>query len=340
MKKAGSVILGMTLAAALLAGCGSSQSADTAATQAQASGEAVSEAAEEAVSETAEAESAETAAEETTFTVGFDAEFPPYGFMDDNGEYTGFDLDLAQEVCDRNGWTLVKQPIDWDAKDAELESGAIDCIWNGFTMNGREDAYTWSDPYIDNSQVVVVPAGMGIESLADLAGLNVGVQKDSSALAALEGDQKELADTFGNLTQYADYNTAFMDLEQGAVDAVAIDIGVANYQIAGKEDQFTILDERLSSEQYAIGFKLGNTELRDQVQATLYEMAADGTLAEIADKYADYGVPESICLTAQDETADAAEVSEEAASAETAEEAAAEATEEAASAETAEEAAE
>lgn len=86
----------------------------------------------------------------TTFTVGFDAEYPPYGYMDDNGEYTGFDLELAQEVCKLNGWELVKQPISWDNKDNELNSGAISCIWNGFTVNGREDAYTWSDPYVDN----------------------------------------------------------------------------------------------------------------------------------------------------------------------------------------------
>jgi polar amino acid transport system substrate-binding protein len=93
---------------------------------------------------------------ESTFTVGFDAEFPPYGYMDDNGEYTGFDLELAEEVCKRNGWELVKQPIDWDAKDAELNSGTIDCIWNGFTINGREDHYTFIDPYVDNKQVVIV----------------------------------------------------------------------------------------------------------------------------------------------------------------------------------------
>ena len=128
-------------------------------------------------------------AERTTFTVGFDAEFPPYGYMDDNGEYVGFDLDLAQEVCDRNGWELVKQPIDWDAKDMELSSGSIDCIWNGFTINGREDDYTWSVPYVDNSQVFVVAADSGIVSKADLAGKIVGVQKDSSALAALQDEE-------------------------------------------------------------------------------------------------------------------------------------------------------
>lgn len=231
-----------------------------------------------------------------TFTVGFDAEFPPYGFMGDDGEYTGFDLDLAQEVCTRNGWTLVKQPIDWDSKDAELEAGTIDCIWNGFTVTGREDQYTWTEPYIDNSQVFVVPTDGGIASQADLAGKTVGVQKDSSALAALEGDSADLAATFGKMTQYADYNTAFMDLEQGAIDAVAIDIGVANYQINQRGEGFKILDEHLSTEQYAVGFKLGNTELRDEVQKTLNEMADDGTIAKIADNYADYGIPDSLCI--------------------------------------------
>lgn len=116
-----------------------------------------------------------------TFTVGFDAEYPPYGYMDDNGDYTGFDLELAQAVCDMEGWTLEKKPIEWNSKDMELESGAIDCIWNGFTMDGREDDYTWSQPYVDNSQVVVVAENSGISSLTDLAGKTVGVQAASAA---------------------------------------------------------------------------------------------------------------------------------------------------------------
>ena len=124
--------------------------------------------------------------DDDTLIVGFDASFPPYGYKDDSGEYVGFDLDLAQEACDRNNWKLVKQPIDWDSKDAELNSGTIDCIWNGFTMNGREDDYTWSDPYIDNKQVVVVRSDSGIDDFAGLKGKHVEVQTDSSALAALE----------------------------------------------------------------------------------------------------------------------------------------------------------
>lgn len=231
-----------------------------------------------------------------TFTVGFDAEFPPYGYMDDKGEYVGFDLDLAQEVCNRKGWELKKQPIDWDAKDMELSSGSIDCIWNGFTIQGREDAYEWTIPYVDNSQVFVVKNDSGINALADLTGKKVGVQKDSSALAALEGDSADLAGTFGELTQYADYNTGFMDLEAGAIDAIAIDIGVANYQIAQKGDGYKILDEQLASEQYGVGFLKGNTALRDEVEAVLKEMADDGTIMKIAKDYSNFGMEESICI--------------------------------------------
>ena len=236
-----------------------------------------------------------------TFTVGFDAEFPPYGYRDDNGEYVGFDLDLAAEVCKRQGWELVKQPIDWDAKDMELSSGAIDCIWNGFTMNGREDAYTWTEPYIDNSQVFVVASASGVQNKEELAGKVVAVQKDSSALAALNDEENAdniaLRDSFSQLIEYADYNTAFMDLEQGAVDAVAIDIGVAQYQIAQREEgKFVMLqgeDNKLAVEQYAVGFLKGNDELRDTVQKTLDEMAADGTFAQIAEKW---GLTDSVCL--------------------------------------------
>ena len=241
------------------------------------------------------------AGERTTFTVGFDAEYPPYGYMAEDGSYVGFDLDLAQEVCDRNGWELVKQPVDWNSKDMELNSGSIDCIWNGFTMTGREDKYTFSDPYVDNSIVFVVLADSDIQTKDDLAGKVVVTQADSSALAALtsEEDNEEnlaLAASFASLEQVADYNTAFMELESGVVDAIAVDIGVAQYQLTSRGDTFRKLDEPLSTEQYAIGFKLGNTELRDQVQATLDEMVADGTFDEIVANYTDYNLDQMVCL--------------------------------------------
>ena len=235
----------------------------------------------------AETEAAESEAEATesgTFIVGFDQDFPPMGFLGDDGEYTGFDLELAQEVAKRLGLTYQPQPIAWDAKDMELETGNIDCIWNGFTMNGREENYTWSDPYMDNTQIFVVAPDSGIATLADLTGKVVEVQVDSSAQAAL-ADMPELADTFKDLVVTPDYNTAFMDLEQGAVDAIAMDVTVAGYMIQERNSDFVILEESISSEVYGIGFQVGNTELRDKVQGALEEMAADGTLKTISEKW-------------------------------------------------------
>lgn len=222
-----------------------------------------------------------------TFTVGFDAEYPPYGYMDENGEYTGFDLELADEVCKLKGWTLKKQPIIWDNKDNELNSGSIDCIWNGFTINGREDKYEWSVPYVDNSQVIVTKADSGITSFADLAGKTVGVQAASAALDVLsdEKGQKALADTFGTLQEFGDYNTAFTELAAGSIDAIAMDIGVAQYQLNNRGNSFVILDEHLNAEQYGIGFKLGNTELRDEINEALKELKKNGKFDEIAAKY-------------------------------------------------------
>ena len=240
--------------------------------------------------EVAESQAEETTAEEAkttdggTLIVGFDQDFPPMGFVGDDGEYTGFDLELAQEVAKRLGLEYKAQPIAWDSKDMELESGNIDCIWNGFTMTGREDDYTWTEPYMANQQVFVVANDSDISSQADLAGKIVEVQADSSAEAALK-EAPELTATFKELLTTADYNTAFMDLEQGAVDAIAMDVIVAGYQIQQRNADFKILDDSLSEEEYGVGFKKGNTELRDKVQSTLEEMAEDGTLQEVSEKW-------------------------------------------------------
>lgn len=226
-----------------------------------------------------------------TFTVGFDSEFPPYGYVDANGEYTGFDLELAREVAKRNGWNIELKPIIWDSKDFELSSGAIDCIWNGFTINGREDDYTWSKPYVDNSQVVVVKSDSGITTFADLAGKTVAVQSASSAQTVLTATEENdemlaLAATFKALKEFADYNSAFLALESGAVEAVAMDLGVAKYQIESRGAvKFKMLDKNLATEQYGIGFFLGNTELCEKVSKTLKEMMDDGTYTKIAEQF-------------------------------------------------------
>lgn len=268
----------MTMSLAACSGEAVSAPAETKAESTEAKTEAA-----ETTEKAAEAEG-ETKAEGGTLIVGFDQDFPPMGFMGDDGEYTGFDLELAQEAAKRLGLEYKPQPIAWDAKDMELESGNIDCIWNGFTMTGREDGYTWSEPYMENSQVFVVAGDSGIKSQADLAGKVVECQVDSSAEAALK-EVPDLTAAFAQLLTTADYNTAFMDLEQGAVDAIAMDVVVAGYQISQRNADFVILEDSLAAEEYAIGFKKGNTELKDKVQGALEEMAADGTLKTISEKW-------------------------------------------------------
>ena len=236
----------------------------------------------------------------TKFVVGFDAEYPPYGYITSSGDYEGFDLDLAAEFCKRAGYEFIAQPIDWDSKDLELNSGNIDCIWNGFTITGRESDYTWSVPYVDNSIVLVVKFDSNINTKSDLAGKVVMAQAGSSALTALEdksdAETYKLVESFKSLEQCPDYNNGFMSLESGMVDCLAVDIGVAKYKLNNSNGIFRQLSENLSSEQYAIGFKKGNTELRDKVQNIIFEMYKDGTFMEIANKYADYSLPDMVCL--------------------------------------------
>ena len=272
-----------------LAACGGSSGATTSTDSA---------AAEPAAEETAAAEAPAATDEDTEFVVGFDAEYPPYGYLDEaTGDYTGFDLELAEELCKRRGWTLKKQPINWDNKDAEIESGTIDCIWNGMTCSTPErvNAYTWSKPYVNNSIVIAVLADSDIQTPADLAGKTVIVQSNSSAEDALNGEElAELVGTFADLQRNPSYNTCFTDMKTGAVDAVAVDIGVARYQMRNNPDTFRVLDEPIATEQYAVAFKLGNEALRDQVQETYDEMLADGTVMKIAQKYTDDALPEML----------------------------------------------
>ncbi len=308
MKKMIALLLAGIMCAGVLTACGGSSSPAATDTKTEEAAPAEAEASgdEAAVAATDEAAPAEEAdAEGMTFTVGFDAEYPPYGYKDETtGDYTGFDLELAEEVCARRGWTLVKQPIDWDSKDMEINSGAIDCLWNGMTYTGREEDYTWTEPYVDNSIVFAVNADSDIQTKADLAGKNVVAQQASSADTALTNDPGDgsndenltLCASFASYETIADYNNAFMNMAAGIYDAIAVDIGVAQFQLAANEGKYRILDEPLSKEQYAIAFKKGNTELRDMVQETLNEMAADGTVDKIVANYADFNLPEMLII--------------------------------------------
>ena len=257
-------------------------------------GSSTSTSSSNASSSSSDAPSSSTSSFDGNFVLGFDQDFPPYGYMGDDGSYTGFDIELAQAVCDREGWTLVPTPISWDAKDTLLNSGQITCIWNGFTIEGREDGYAFTDPYMENRQVVVVPASSDVQKLSDRAGKNVITQADSAALDVLSegGSQEELGKSFGNLQTIDNYNTAFMMLESGQVDAIAIDYPVAVFNIGDKTSEFRILDENLNSEHFGVGFAKTDdgAQLAKTVEADLQALDSEGTVKELCEKYSDQGV--------------------------------------------------
>jgi len=239
-----------------------------------------------------QANDGQTGQSQTTFTVGFDAEFPPYGFLGPDGKYKGFDLDLAAEVAKRNGWKMIPKAIDWAAKDGELSSGAIDCIWNGFTITEeRKEQYTWSEPYVQNKQVILVKKGANLATFADLNGKIVAAQDGSSGAEAMESKLKETQEanaafSFKEFKKIKDYVTAKTMLESGAIDALAVDNAVAEGFISKAPDTFVLFAEPLMFEEYGVGFKKGNTDLRDIVQRTLHEMVNDGTAAKICAHWA------------------------------------------------------
>lgn len=279
MKKLLAMILAIAMMTAVFAGCGSST------TQTEQKEEATTQAA---------AAAADAGDGTFVFEHGFDLDYPPYSYIDDDGKTGGFDVEMAQAVCDYYGWEYQAVPFNWDAKDAELNAGSCDCIWSGFTMNGREDDYLWSKAYSDNTQMIMVNKNSDIKTLADLKGKIVGVQTSTSAYDMLnEGDQKELRDTFADMPVYETYTIAFNDLKAGAIDAIAIDVTSGNYLMSNETD-YVYLDEELGSEQYAIGFRKDDTELCEKINAALDALVADGTYDEIGKKYPD--IYDYLCL--------------------------------------------
>lgn len=222
--------------------------------------------------------------EKGKFILGLDDSFPPMGFRDENNEIVGFDIDLAKEVTSRMGVELVVQPISWDSKEMELNSGNIDCIWNGMSINDdRKEAMNLSEAYLRNDMVFVVLDSSAYNSQADLAGKKVAVQNGSSAQEILEGS--EFNGQAGEIIGYDDNVTAFMDLDANGVDAVFLDSVVANYFITSKNKPYRILSDVLYEEEYAIGFRKNDQALRDEVQKILSEMKADGKVGEISTKW-------------------------------------------------------
>lgn len=239
-------------------------------------------------------------AEGYTFRMGFDPEYPPYTYMGDDGEYTGYDIEMCKLVCEINGWELELVPVNWDTKLITLDAGEIDCIWSGLTIDVLDpEAYTISMAYSNNSQMILTKAGNGIETLDDLEGKIVGVQLGTSADILLSGDEAELASTFagGEPVRFENYNVCFTELMAGSIDAIAIDIGVAAGKIAEYGDEYVMLEESIAPEQYGICFRKDDAELCAQVENALMQLVESGEYVALAEQYGlDTG---ALCLTAE-----------------------------------------
>ncbi len=219
------------------------------------------------------------------FIMGIDPEYPPFSYLGDDGEYTGFDVEVCQAVCDYLGWKLEIFGVNWDEKLVQLDSMECDCVWSGMTIldSMKEAGYVISAPYYDNTQVLVVKEGSGLASSADLAGKIVAVQLGTSGEALLNGDLADLAATFGNIVTCDSFLKCFTELEGNAVDAVFVDLPVAA-SYAANHDGLLIIDEQLGAEQYGIAFRSGDAELCAQVEEAIQALVENGTYAEIASK--------------------------------------------------------
>jgi polar amino acid transport system substrate-binding protein len=227
--------------------------------------------------------------------LGCDDAFPPMGF-DDNGEIVGFDIDLAEAVAGKLGVSLVVKPIDWNAKELELSSKNIDVIWNGYSITAdRVDKVTFTKPYLNNAQMLVVRADSSVKSKSDLSGKIVGAQIDSAAESLITADTA-FNDSLKELRVYDDYQAALNDLKASdRIDAVAVDKILIEYIMKQSPDTFRILDESLGDEYFGIGCRLGETSLADAIDAALEELKAEGKTAEISEKW--FGGGQDIVIT-------------------------------------------
>lgn len=284
MKRVLTAVLASVFCAGMLAGCGAAP------TQAENSEAPSISAPEDAAASQEQSGGTDAVAAVGSlpekFVLGLDASFPPMGFTDENNSIIGVDIDLAQAVCDKLGMTFEAKPISWDAKEMELNTDKITCIWNGLTMTEeRGNAFEMSRPYMKNKQVIVVMGDSSIASKADLAGKIVAAQKDSSGLKALQEDEICASIDGGAAKEYEDYVTALTDMEIGRCDAVVMDNVVAEYYIPANSKDMKVLADTMAEEEYGIAFKKGQTELRDAVEKALSELAAEGKIKEISQKW-------------------------------------------------------
>ena len=226
--------------------------------------------------------------ESKKIVVGLDDSFPPMGFKDEKNEIVGFDIDLAKEVAKRLGREVEFKAIDWNSKEAELKSGRVDILWNGLDITEkRKENMLFSDPYMDNRQIVFVKKGsqIAVASEADLAGKTIGSQSGGTTEEYFE-NKPELKSSMKEVKYYSDYINAFMDLENGRLDAVVGDEIIGRYYISKHPDEIQAIDTVMGDvSQFGIAFRKDDQKLRDEVQKVFDEMKADGTVAKISEKW-------------------------------------------------------
>ena len=270
MKKISLAVFAMMMVAMLAVFAGCSSSSDTNSGTAD--------------SGTAQDNSLQNVLDKGTLVLGLDDSFPPMGFRDENNNIVGFDIDVATEVANRMGVELKLQPIEWSTKEMELNTGSVDCLWNGLSIDDeRKQAMDLSEPYMTNRMVLVVLDDSEYTDQASLAGKTIGVQNGSTAEKILE--ESDFSKTIGNTIGFKDNVTAFMELETKGIDAIFMDEVVANYAITSQNKDFKVLEDGLTEEEYAVGFKKGNTALKNEVQKYIDEMKADGTMTQISEKW-------------------------------------------------------
>ena len=226
--------------------------------------------------------------ESKKIVVGLDDSFPPMGFKDEKNEIVGFDIDLAKEVAKRLGREVEFKAIDWNSKEAELKSGRVDILWNGLDITDkRKENMLFSEPYMDNRQIVFVAKNgkVSVAGEADLAGKTIGTQSGGTTEEYFE-NKPELKASMKEVKYYPDYINAFMDLENGRLDAVVGDEIIGRYYISKHPDEIQAIDTVIGTvSQFGIAFRKDDQKLRDEVQKVFDEMKADGTAAKISEKW-------------------------------------------------------
>ena len=217
--------------------------------------------------------------------IGLDDNFPPMGFRDDKNALVGFDIDLAKEAGKRLGVEVTFKPIDWNAKEVELNGNRIDVLWNGLTITEERKAnILFTKPYLENRQIIVVTQKSPILTKAQLSGAVVGVQEGSSAVEAIQKDDV-IAKSIKELKKFGDNVTALMDLSVGRLDALVVDEVVGRYYTAKKPGEYRVLEDHFGTEEYGVGTRKNDSELAAKLDKALAEMKADGSAARISTQW-------------------------------------------------------